>query len=314
MIQLESKEPLFLQLSQRSSGEVNAVIANTAEAELMGERMNVQIAAWCHFYWRDTNPGADQFYRKHSDRAFSWVLLHKISKCTWDPSQKSAFSPRAMSEMSAIAKFKQQDWVKSLMQGNHSSSSKKKYVNPNVAFSFQDNFSINTIHGANLTPTISRTAPAASEMIKIADDNDKISILTLKSLAENGNLPPAEESKSEHVVRNRVASRSNQNPISSLTANATNARAEEDSPTASARSKDPTSNVIDGRADRGPNGKLSATTTPLNPQEGGLIRRQVDHAVGRGLQGTEGTSNVHLFIVEIRQPVGSDNYYLHVKK
>jgi hypothetical protein len=49
-IQLESKAPLILQLSsQRSSGEVNAVIPNTAEAELMAERMNVQITAWCQF-------------------------------------------------------------------------------------------------------------------------------------------------------------------------------------------------------------------------------------------------------------------------
>jgi hypothetical protein len=108
-IQLESKAPLFLQLSQRSSGEVNAVVPNTAEAELMAERMNVQIAAWYNFYWRDTNPGADRFYRKLSDRAVSQVLLHETSKYTWDPSQKSVSSPRAMSKMSAIAEFEQQD-------------------------------------------------------------------------------------------------------------------------------------------------------------------------------------------------------------
>jgi hypothetical protein len=94
--QLESKAPLFLQLSQWSSEEVGAVIPNTAEAELMAERMNLQIAAWCHFYWRDINPGADRFYRKLSDRAFSQILLHEISKCTWGPSQKSVSSLRAM--------------------------------------------------------------------------------------------------------------------------------------------------------------------------------------------------------------------------
>jgi hypothetical protein len=129
--------------------------------------MNVQIAAWCCFYWRDTNPGADRFYRKLSDRALSQVLLHKISKCTWDTSQKSVSSLRAMSEMSAIAEFEQQDWVKALSQGNHSSSSKKKYVNPNVAFPFQDDFSVGTIHGANVTLANSRTAPAASETLKL---------------------------------------------------------------------------------------------------------------------------------------------------
>ncbi len=124
-----------------------------------------------------------------------------------------------------------------------------------MAFPFQDNFFIGTIHSANLTPANSRTAPAASETIKIADDNDNISVLTSKSLAENGNLPPTEESRSEHVVGNRVASGSDQNPVSNQTANATTAEVEGDSPTASAGSKDPTSSGTDGRVDGGPNGK-----------------------------------------------------------
>jgi hypothetical protein len=57
-IMLENKAPLFLQLSQCLSGEVDAVIPSTAKAELMAERMNVQIAAWCHFYWKESNPWA----------------------------------------------------------------------------------------------------------------------------------------------------------------------------------------------------------------------------------------------------------------
>ncbi len=61
-IQLVNKSPLYLQLSQRPSGEVDAVIPNTPEAKLMAKRMNVQIAAWCHFYWKSTNPGGEQFY------------------------------------------------------------------------------------------------------------------------------------------------------------------------------------------------------------------------------------------------------------
>ena len=81
-IRLKNKAPLFLQLSQCMTGEVNTVIPNTAEAELMAERMNVQIAAWCHFYWRESNPGAKRFYCKLSNRAFSQVLLHKIGECT----------------------------------------------------------------------------------------------------------------------------------------------------------------------------------------------------------------------------------------
>ncbi len=74
----------------------------------MAERMNVQIAAWCHFYWKDTHPGAKQIYYKLSDRAFSQVLLHEIREFTWDSSLKAVTSPSAQSEMSAIAEFEQQ--------------------------------------------------------------------------------------------------------------------------------------------------------------------------------------------------------------
>jgi hypothetical protein len=106
---LENKAPLFLQLSQQLSGEVDAVIPNTPKVELMAERMNVQIAAWCYFYWQETNPGADRFYRKLSKRAFSQVLLYEISECTWDSSMKSVTLSSAALEMSDIAEFKQQD-------------------------------------------------------------------------------------------------------------------------------------------------------------------------------------------------------------
>jgi hypothetical protein len=94
-ITLESRAPLFLQLSQRPSGKVDAVVPNSPEAELMAERMNVQITAWCHFYWKDTNPGAEKFYRKLSDRAFSHVLLHEIADCTWDAALKAVISPNS---------------------------------------------------------------------------------------------------------------------------------------------------------------------------------------------------------------------------
>jgi hypothetical protein len=192
-IQLDSKAPLFLQLSQQLSGEVNAVIPNTPEAELMAENMNVQIAAWCHFYWKEINPGAKRFYRKLSDRAFSQVLLHEIMECSWDSSTKSVTSLRAQSEMSAIAEFKQLDWVKSLSQDNASSSNKKRHVDPNLAFPFQDDFSVGTIHGSNLAPTNSGMQPALSETIVIGDEDHDISILTSKTSADSGDPPPSAE-------------------------------------------------------------------------------------------------------------------------
>ena len=56
-LSLEDGLPLFLQLSQRPSGEVDAVIPNTPEAETKAECINHQVAAWCINYWNDTNPG-----------------------------------------------------------------------------------------------------------------------------------------------------------------------------------------------------------------------------------------------------------------
>ena len=84
---------------------MDAVIPNTPEAETMAEKMKVQIAAWCHFYWEDTNPEEERFYCKLSDRAFTQVLRHEISTCLWDAATKVVTSPRAQTEMAAIAEF-----------------------------------------------------------------------------------------------------------------------------------------------------------------------------------------------------------------
>ena len=88
-IQLANKLPLFLQLSQGSSGEVDAVIPNMPEGELMAAWINVQVTVWCHFYWKATNLGGERFYRKLSDRAFSQVLFHESSECVWDAEEMS---------------------------------------------------------------------------------------------------------------------------------------------------------------------------------------------------------------------------------
>jgi hypothetical protein len=206
---LEDKAPLFLQLNQRPSGEVDAVIPNTAKAELMAEKMNVQITAWCHFYWKESNPGGKRFYRKLSDRAFSQVLLHKIGDCTWDSNLKAVTSPSAQSEMSAIAEFEQQDWVKFLLQDSGARQPTKAHVNPNVAFPFQDDFSIRTIHRANAkaaTPSAA-ASPTATEVVEIQNNKDDVSVLTTKTTSK---------AQSEVAVGSRIASSSN--PVSSLTA------------------------------------------------------------------------------------------------
>ncbi len=131
---------------------MDAVNPNTPEAETMAEKMKVQIAAWCHFYWQDTNPGAERFYRKLSDRAFNQVLRHEISACLWDAATKVVTSPRAQIENAAIAEFEQQDWVQQLTRGGkQTNGAAKQHIDPNVAFPFDNDFSVGTIHGANTT-------------------------------------------------------------------------------------------------------------------------------------------------------------------
>jgi hypothetical protein len=236
-ITLENKAPLFLQLSERPSGEVDTVIPNTTEAELMAERMNIQIAAWCHFYWKELNPGAERFYRKLSDRAFNQVLLHEIGQCTWDSSLKAVTSPSAQSEMSAIAEFEQQDWVKLLLQDGNAQQPTKAHVSPNVAFPFQDGFFVGTIHGASKkagAPS-EAAAPSATEIMETQDNEDNVSILSTKT---------SSETQSDIIIGSRVASGSK--PISGPTANSTQTGA------ASEGSEDPASDGPDGRAIGGP--------------------------------------------------------------
>jgi hypothetical protein len=111
-IKLSNNSPLFLQLSQRPSGEVDAVIPNTPKAENTAERINVQAAAWCRFYWKDTNKGGERFFNKLSERAFNGHVIHEINECTRDAKEQVVTSPRSLSKMSAMYEFESLDWVK----------------------------------------------------------------------------------------------------------------------------------------------------------------------------------------------------------
>jgi hypothetical protein len=92
-LKLESGAPLFLQLTQCLSGEVDVVISNTPEAKLKAERINHQIAVWCLNYWTESNPGGKAFFIKLANRAFNQALLHEVNKCTWDLATQTVTSP-----------------------------------------------------------------------------------------------------------------------------------------------------------------------------------------------------------------------------
>ncbi len=139
--------------------------------------------------------------------------------------------------MAAIAEFEQPNWVQQLTGGGSTSNvPARPHVNPNVAFPFKDNFSIGTIHGANANAK--QSSPTANEVVEIQDNEDEVSVLTTKTIADN---------QSEVVVGSRVASGSN--PVVGPTPESTQTK------TASRGSTDPASAGPAGRVAGGPVGE-----------------------------------------------------------
>jgi hypothetical protein len=111
---------------------------------------------------------------------------------------------------------------------------------------------VGTIHGSNLAPTNSGVQSASLETIVIRDEDDDISVLTSKTSADSGDPPPLdEEHGSNAAVGDRVASGSNQTPVSSPTTNTTTARANGDNPHASPAPMGPAGTGTPSRVDGG---------------------------------------------------------------
>ncbi len=122
-----------------------------------------------------------------------------MSKCTWDSVTQTVTSPGAQSDIAAIAEFERQDGVQDIVKSGAASTKEnaKGYVDPNVGFPFEDNFSAGTIHGANVTkalavpltetgapdgPPMAGTPGNQNATIEILDNDadDDISVLTTK--------------------------------------------------------------------------------------------------------------------------------------
>jgi hypothetical protein len=252
-IQLENKSLLFLQLSQRTLGEVDTVIPNTPEAELMAKQMNVQIAAWCHFYWKSTNPGGERFYKKLSDQAFNPDLLHETNKCKWDEKTRLVTSPKLQSKLLAVIEFKSEGWVKNLTQAN-ANPPKKHFADPNAAFPFQDNFFVGTIHGTNTKPPSKNQGTEKAAVINIINNYNNFSILTMKTQDELLALLLQERRKSKSAIGRQAASGADPLVIGPTT-NTTPAGATGTAPVAAEGSQIPPSTGNKGRVDGGPVGK-----------------------------------------------------------
>jgi hypothetical protein len=180
-------------------------------------------------------------------------MFHKISKCEWDDKTRTVTSPTLQSELSAVIQFENQDWVKNLAQSNNSTP-KKNFVNPNVAFPFQDDFSVGTIHGTNMKPPSKDKKEEDAEVIEIVDDDDDVSVLTTKTQDELLALLLQERRKSKSAIGRRAASGTD-TLVSGPTADTTPAGKTGTAPVAAEGSQVPESTGKEGRVDGGPVGE-----------------------------------------------------------
>jgi hypothetical protein len=153
----------------------------------------------------------------------------------------------------AVIEFKSQDWVKTLAQAN-ANPPKEQFAHPNAAFPFQDNFSVETIHGTNMKPPLKDQGAEKAKVIKIVDNDNNVSVLTTKTQDKLLTLLLQERWKSKSAIGCRAASGTNP-LVSSPTANATPAGATGTAPIAAEGSQIPPSTGNKGRVNGGPVGK-----------------------------------------------------------
>jgi hypothetical protein len=176
-------------------------------------------------------------------------------------------SPQAQSEMAAVKEFENQVWVQDILQVTSNSTKEKAYIDPNVAFPFQDDFSVGKIHGANAGTNKSTPQQAASDksnkegVIEILDNNNDndVSVLTSKTQEELvALLVQATKQLSGATVGSRVASGSDLPPGSGPAAmlSQTNVGGQE-SILANSAPSGSNGNDIGGNASSGPGGKYS---------------------------------------------------------
>ena len=180
-------------------------------------------------------------------------MLHKISKCKWDEKTMSVILLNSQSELLAVIKFENQDWVKNLAQANNNPP-KKYFVDPNAAFPFQDDFSVGMIHGTNMKALSKEQGAEEAEVIEIVNDDNDVSVLTTKTQDKLLALLLQERQKRKSAIGRRAASGTDP-LVSGPTSNTAPAGATGTAPVAAAGSQIPTSTGNKGMVNGGPVGK-----------------------------------------------------------
>jgi hypothetical protein len=114
--------------------------------------------------------------------------------------------------------------------------------------SFQDKFSVGTIHGANMKPPSNDQGAETGAVVEIVDDDNDISALTLKTQDLN-------EQQNSMTAIGRWAASGVDTCASGPTTNATPAGATGTAPVAAAGSQIPACTSNEGRVNGGPVGK-----------------------------------------------------------
>ncbi len=179
-------------------------------------------------------------------------MLHKVGECEWDGKTMTVTLPTSRSELSEVIKSENQDWVKNLAQAD-SSPPKIHFIDPNAAFPFQDDFSVGTIHGTNAKAPSREQGADESDVIRILDNNNDVSILTTKTQDELLALLLQERQMRKSAISHRAASGTNP-LVSGPTTNTTPAGATGTAPIAAVGSQIPTGASNEGRVDGGPVG------------------------------------------------------------
>jgi hypothetical protein len=174
-------------------------------------------------------------------------MLHEIRECEWDEKTRTVTLPTSCSELSEVIEFENQDWVKILAQADNSAPT-KEYVDSNAAFPFQDEFSVGTIHGANMTSPSNNQGAETGTVVEIVDNDDDISVLTSKTQDLN------ERKRSTSAINPRAASGVD-SCASGPTADSTPAGANRTAPVAAAGSQIPACTGNNSRVDGGPVGE-----------------------------------------------------------
>ncbi len=119
--------------------------------------------------------------------------------------------------MSAVYKFESLDWVKDIVHAKHNPT--KKHVDPTVAFNYEEDFSVGTIHGKNNAIHAATTGKGATMAIELSND-DNVSILMSKTQDDTDALVEQEQRRSTRSAGDWVATSSKPSAIGP-TANAT---------------------------------------------------------------------------------------------